>query len=261
MESSRPIPLRAGGRRLDAYWIGPPLGASPTLVFLHEGLGSARAWLRFAESVAEATGCGALVYSRAGYGSSDPADLPFSVRFMHDEAQIVLPEVLDAAGIEEAILVGHSDGASIALIHAACPGSGRIRALVLEAPHSFVEPVTVASIAALPERFQYGDLRRKLERLHGANTDRIFHAWTDVWLRPEFASWSIEDLLPAVTCPVLVIQGEQDEYGTLRQVEIVTGKVRGLVETLLLPDCGHSPHRDRREETLGAMVKFVGSWL
>src|SRR6185436_8029861 len=116
--SSRP-PLTAAGRRLEAYWIGPPPGASPTLVFLHEGLGSARAWLRFAESVAEATGLGALVYSRAGYGSSDPADLPFPVRFMHDEALVVLPEVLDAMRIEEAILVGHSDGASIALIHAA----------------------------------------------------------------------------------------------------------------------------------------------
>jgi pimeloyl-ACP methyl ester carboxylesterase len=256
MESSRPIPLAAAGRRLEAYWIGPPPGASPTLVFLHEGLGSARAWLSFAESVSAATRCGALVYSRAGYGSSDPTNLTLPVRFMHDEALIVLPEILDTAGIEEAILIGHSDGASIALIHAAGPGSGRIRALVLEAPHSFVEPVTVASTVALLERF-HGDLRRKLERLHGENTERIFHAWTDVWLRPEFASWSIEDLLPAVTCPVLVIQGEQDEYGTVRQVEAVTDKVQGSVEALLLPGCGHAPHRDRREETLGAIVRFV----
>jgi pimeloyl-ACP methyl ester carboxylesterase len=257
--SPRLIPLTAAGRRLEAYWLGPPPGDSPSLVFLHEGLGSAQAWLKFTESVAEATGCGALVYSRAGYGSSDPADLPFPVRFMHDEALSALPEVLDSLGIHDAILVGHSDGASIALIHAAGPGAGRIRALALEAPHSFVEPVTVASIAALPERFHQSDLRWKLERLHGANTDRIFQGWTEVWLRPEFAVWSIEDLLPAVTCPVLVIQGEQDEYGTVRQVEALTGKVQGPVETLLLSDCGHAPHRDRREETLAAIVRFVSS--
>jgi pimeloyl-ACP methyl ester carboxylesterase len=255
----RPIPLTAHNRRLEAYWIGPPPGAPPTLVFLHEGLGSARAWLKFSESVASATGCGALVYSRAGYGSSDPADLPFSVRFMHDEALIVLPEILDTLEIEDAILVGHSDGASIALIHAAGPGSERIRGLALEAPHSFVEPVTVASIAALPERFHHGDLRTKLERLHGVNTDRVFHGWTDIWLRPEFTAWSIEDLLPAVTCPVLVIQGEQDDYGTLRQVEAVATKVQGPVETLLLSDCGHAPHRDRREDTLAAIARFVSS--
>ncbi len=254
---ARPILLTAGGRHLEACWIGPAPGVSPTLVFLHEGLGSAQAWLRFAESVAEATGCGALVYSRAGYGSSDPADLPLPVRFMHDEALIVLPEILDATRIKDAILVGHSDGASIALIHAAGSGAGRIRALALEAPHSFVEPVTVASIAALPERFQHGDLRRKLERLHGANTERIFHGWTDVWLRPEFAAWSIEELLPSVTCPVLVIQGEQDEYGTVRQVEAVKSKVQGPIETFLLAGCGHAPHRDRRNETLAAIVQFV----
>lgn len=260
MESpARPISLTADNRRLEAYWIGPPPSASPTLVFLHEGLGSAGAWLELAEAVAEATGWGALVYSRAGYGASEPADLPLPVRFMHDEATTVLPEILDSLGIGEAVLVGHSDGASIALIHAAGPGAGRIRGLALEAPHSFVEPVTLASIAALPERFHQGNLREKLERLHGANTDRIFAGWTDVWLRPEFASWSLVDLLPAVTCPVLVIQGEQDEYGTIRQVEAVAKGVSGPVETLVLPDCRHSPHRDRREETLAVIASFVRS--
>ena len=238
----RPLPQTANNRRLEAYWIGPPPSDSPTLVFLHEGLGSAGAWLGFAESVAEATGLGALVYSRAGYGASEPAALPFPIRFMHDEATIVLPEILDSLEIKEAVLAGHSDGASIALIHAAGPGTGRIRALVLEAPHSFVEPVTLASIAALPERFQNGNLREKLERLHGDNTERIFQGWTDVWLRPEFASWSIVDLLPAVTCPVLVIQGEGDEYGTLQQVKAVVDQVAGPVEVLLrLRPCASPP--------------------
>lgn len=256
-EPPRPLPLTANNRRLEAYWIGPPPSDSPTLVFLHEGLGSARAWLDFAESVAGATGWGALVYSRAGYGASGPADLPFPVHFMHDEATIVLPEILDSLGIEEAVLVGHSDGASIALIRAAGPGAGRIRALALEAPHSFVEPVTLTSIAALPERFQNGKLREKLEPLHGDNTERIFQGWTDVWLRPAVASWSIVDLLPAVTCPVLVVQGEQDEYGTVRQVEAVADRVAGAVEVLLLPDCGHAPHRHQPEKTAAAITQFV----
>ena len=245
----------AAGHSIAYEWVGE---GKPALVFLHEGLGSIRQWRDFPARVAAATGCRALVYDRYGYGQSDVlVEKKRDVRFMHDEALIALPEVLDAMRIDDAILVGHSDGASIALIHAAGPGSGRIRGLALESPHSFVEPVTVASIATLLERYDQGDLRQKLERLHGANTDRIFAAWTDVWLRPEFAAWSIEELLPAVTCPVLVIQGEQDEYGTVRQVEAVKNKVQGSVETLLLPRCGHAPHRDRREETLAAIARFV----
>lgn len=252
----RLLALTAGGHRLEAFWIGPPPDQEPSLVFLHEGLGSAGALLKFATAVSEATGRGALVYSRVGYGRSDPAPLPFSIRFMHAEA-VVLSEMLDALDIEEAVLVGHSDGASIALIHAAGPDAGRIRGLALLAPHSFVEPVTTASIAALPERFHRGDLRDKLARLHGDNTERIFHAWTDVWLRPEFASWSIEDLLPSVTCPVLVIQGEDDEYGTMRQVEVIAEHAGGPVETLVLPDCGHAPQRDQRDATLAAIAAFA----
>lgn len=253
---ARTFPLTAGGHRLEAFWIGPPPGLTPTLVFLHEGLGSAGALLKFATAVSETTGHGALVYSRVGYGASDPAPLPFLVRFMHDEA-LILSEVLDMLEIEEAILVGHSDGASIALIHAAGPGAGRIRGLFLLAPHSLVEPITISSIAALPERFEQGDLREKLTRLHGGNTDRIFHAWTEAWLQPEFASWNIENLLPSVSCPILVIQGADDEYGTIRQVEVIAERAGGPVETLVLPDCGHSPHRDQRDATLAAIARFA----
>lgn len=255
---ARPLPLTAGGHRLEAFWIGPPPGSDPTLVFLHEGLGSSGALLKFATAVSEATGRGALVYSRVGYGSSEPAPLPLPVRFMHDQAA-VLSEVLDALEIEEAVLVGHSDGASIALIHAAGPEARRIRGLVLLAPHSFVEPVTTDSIAALPERFHQGDLREKLARLHGENTDRIFQAWTDIWLRPEFAAWTIADLLPSVTCPILVIQGADDEYGTIRQVEVIAERAGGPVETLVLPQCGHAPHRDQRDATLAAIAAFAAS--
>ena len=253
---ARPLPLTAGGHRLEAFWIGPPPGRDPALVFLHEGLGSAGALLKFASAVSEATGRGALVYSRVGYGASDPTPLPLPVRFMHDEA-LILSEVLDTVEIEEAVLVGHSDGASIALIHAAGPGAGRIRGLVLLAPHSLIEPVTISSIAALPERFEQGDLREKLTRLHGGNTDRIFHAWTKAWLQPEFASWNIEDLLPFVNCPVLVIQGADDEYGTIRQVEVIAARAGGPVETLVLPECGHVPHRDQRDATLAAIAAFA----
>lgn len=253
---ARPLPLTAGGHRLEAFWIGPPPGRDPTLVFLHEGLGSAGALLKFATAVSEATGRGALVYSRVGYGASEPTPLPLPIRFMHDQAS-VLSEVLDHSEIELAVLVGHSDGASIALIHAAGPEAGRIRGLALLAPHSFIESVTTASIAALPERFHQGELREKLARLHGDNTDRIFHAWTKAWLQPEFASWNIVDLLPSVTCPVLVIQGADDEYGTLRQVEVIAARAGGPVETLVLSECGHAPHRDQRDVTLAAIAAFA----
>jgi pimeloyl-ACP methyl ester carboxylesterase len=258
----RPVPLRAGGRNLEALWIGPEPAEAPTLVFLHDGLGSAAAWSGFAAELSAATGCGALVYSRAGYGGSDPVPFPRPVSFMHQEALAVLPEILETLEIRKAALVGHSDGASNSLLHAAI-GKGRkkIRALALEAPHVFVEPLTLASIRVLGERWESGDLRRKLERWHGAGVDATFESWIDVWLRPEFALWSIQESLSAVTCPVLVIQGESDEFGTLRQVEAIAKGVTGPVITQVLPGCGHSPHHQKRAETLRTMSDFLRSAL
>lgn len=250
------IPLTAGGRRLEAFWIGPAPGEAPTLVFLHEGLGSASSWRDFAPRLAAETGCGALVYSRAGYGTSDPAPPRWPVRFMHDEAPI-LSETLATLGIQEPILIGHSDGASVALIYTGSDPKIQPRALVLEAPHVFVEPLTVSSIAALPARYTEGGLERKLRRQHGDNTEQTFRAWTEVWLSPEFRSWDIQEYLPGVRCPVLIVQGENDEYGTLRQVEAITAGAAGPVGTVLLPDCGHSPHRERPEETFQAMAPFI----
>jgi pimeloyl-ACP methyl ester carboxylesterase len=242
--------------KLETHWTGPGPREAPTLVFLHDGLGAAASWRRFAPELAAALGCGALVYSRAGYGASGPAPLPRPVDFMHHEALVVLPEILESHGIRRAVLVGQSDGASISLIHAARASTrDRVLALALEAPHVFVEPLTVASIAALRER--YGEVREKLERLHGAGTDATFEGWADVWLRPEFLSWNIESFLPSVTCPVLVVQGEEDEYGTVRQVESIASRVSGPVETVLLPGCGHSPHHQRHEETLALMTAFL----
>ncbi len=253
--------LHAGGRRLEYAWHGPPPGEAPTLVFLHEGLGCVSLWRDFPARLAEATGCGALVYSRAGYGRSDPVPLPRPVRFMHDEGLRVLPEVLNAAGVRDAILVGHSDGASIALVHAGSGAAGRVRALVLEAPHVFVEDVSVASIAAVGEAYRDTDLRARLARHHGANVDCAFHGWNGVWLDPEFRAWNIEDCLPRVAVPVLVVQGEADEYGTVAQVEAIRRQAAGPVETVILPRVGHSPHRDAPDAILEAMARFVAGVL
>jgi pimeloyl-ACP methyl ester carboxylesterase len=249
--------LRAGGRRLEHEWYGPRPGAASTLVFLHEGLGSVSMWRDFPARLAEATGLGALVYNRAGYGGSDAVPLPRPLRFMHDEALLVLPEVLEAAGVREAILVGHSDGGSIALIHAGSGQGTRVRALILEAPHVFCEEVSVRSIAAAGERYRQGDLRRALERHHGANVDVAFWGWNRAWLDPAFRAWNIEEYLPGVRVPVLVIQGDRDEYGTLKQLDAIAAGCRGPVERLVLPDCGHSPHREQPETTLAAMASFL----
>jgi pimeloyl-ACP methyl ester carboxylesterase len=249
--------LLAAGRRLEYEWHGPGPESAPTLVFLHEGLGSVSMWRDFPARLAEATGWGALVYSRAGHGGSDPVPLPRPLRFMHDEALIVLPAVLDAAGVRDAVLVGHSDGGSIALIHAGSEEGTRVRGLVLEAPHVFCEEISVHSIAAAAEKYRQGDLRRALERHHGPNVDVAFWGWNRAWLDPGFREWNLEEYLSGVHVPVLVIQGDRDEYGTLTQLDAIEKGCGGPVERLVLPDCGHSPHRDHPAATLSAMLAFV----
>ena len=253
--------LEIGGVRLEARWTGPPPEAAPTLVFLHEGLGSTSLWRDFPDRLAAETGCGALVYSRAGYGKSDPVPLPRPVRFMHDEAE-VLPRVLAAAGIREHVLIGHSDGASISLTHAGLihagshPGPG-LRGVILEAPHVFTEPHGLASIARMKEIYRDTDLRERLARHHGANVDVAFRGWNDVWLDPAFEAWNIEEYLPAIRVPVLILQGDDDEYGTWAQVEAIERQSGGPVESIAIPRCGHSPHREQPDVTLQAMREFV----
>ncbi len=200
--------LTVGTHQLEYSWYGPPPSEMPTLVFLHEGLGSVAMWRDFPESVAAETGFGALVYSRPGYGGSDPVDLPRPVHFMHDEALITLPEVLKQTGVQEAILVGHSDGGSIALIHA---GSSNvtprvsIRGLILEAPHVFVEEVGLESIRGIAEKYRSGELRSRLQRYHERDVDEAFWGWNQVWLDPGFHSWNIEEYLRQIEVPVLAL--------------------------------------------------------
>lgn len=249
--------LTAGGHSLEYSWLGPPPEEAATLIFLHEGLGCVSTWRDFPARLAEATGCGALVYSRAGYGGSDPITLPRPVSFMHDEALVTLPEVLNATGVRDCFLVGHSDGGSIALIYAGGFRDPRLRGLVLEAPHVFVEDLSVESIARAAEQYREGGLRAALERHHGSNTECAFWGWNRVWLDPAFRSWNIVEYLPRITAPVLVIQGEGDEYGTLRQVEALERGCAAPVKGVILQDCGHSPHRDRPGRTLDEMASFI----
>ena len=231
-------------------------GREPTLVFLHEGLGSIRQWRDFPERVARATGCAALVYDRYGYGESEVLAEPrVGVRFMHDEALVALPQVLSALGIETPVLVGHSDGASIALIYA---GAGHaVRALALLAPHVFVEEICVRSIEQARKTFETTDLPERLGRYH-RDPRRTFYLWNDVWLDPQFRPWNIEEYLPGVRAPLLAIQGEDDGYGTLAQLDAIKRQVSGRCELLKLANCGHSPHRDQPEAVLAAVSRFIG---
>lgn len=243
------------GHRLEYQQIARARPGAPHLVFLHEGLGSLALWKDFPAELAAATGAPALVYSRYGYGQSDPIAAPRQVDYMHAEALEALPELLGALGIPNPVLIGHSDGASIALIHA---GTGRwlVRALVLEAPHVFVEDLTVRSIEAAREVYRTTDLRERLARYH-ADPDNAFWGWNNIWLDPAFRSWNIEAALPGITVPVLAIQGADDEYGTLAQLDAIERGVRGPFERLVLPECKHSPHRDQPKATLEAMARFI----
>jgi pimeloyl-ACP methyl ester carboxylesterase len=246
--------LTVRGKKIEAERIGQRGG--PTLVLLHEGLGSVGLWRDFPGKLADATGLPAFVYSRAGYGKSDAAVMPRTVRYMHEEAEL-LPEILAAAGIDDPVLVGHSDGASIAIIHAG--SGGKPRALVLEAPHVFTEEMGLRSIANAREAYERGDLRQRLAK-HHRDVDAAFWGWNRPWLDPEFRQWNLEEFLPRIGAPVLVVQGEQDEYGTQKQVDAVQRGVPNA-EVLLLPRCGHSPHKDQPEATLRGIAGFLRRYV
>jgi pimeloyl-ACP methyl ester carboxylesterase len=248
------------GARLEARWWPAPVttrtpGSSRTIVLLHEGLGSVGLWRKFPAALAMRTDRAVFAYSRRGYGASDARGGPLPLDFMEREAADVVPRVLDAARIDRAVLLGHSDGASIALL-AAARWPARVTALVLLAPHVFVEDVTLTSIGLARERFRSTDLRDRLARHHN-HVDEAFRGWNDVWLDPEFKSWNIEAVLPRVTQPVLVLQGLQDEYGTAAQVRAIERQVSGAVATVLIQNCGHSPHRDQQAALLDHVAGFL----
>jgi pimeloyl-ACP methyl ester carboxylesterase len=251
--------ILVGDVHLEIAWHGNARDGT-TLVFLHEGLGSVGTWRDVPARVAAETGTRALVYSRRGYGGSDPVPLPRPLTYMNEEAERSLPLLLDTLGIEDAVLVGHSDGGSIALIYAGSASEHRrARGLVLLAPHVFCEQVSVDSIRKARQAFLSGNLREKLARYHGANTDNAFWGWNDAWLDPAFREWNIEDCLPRIEIPILAIQGADDPYGTLAQLDAIERGVRGSLTRLVLPGVGHDPCRDAPEATLAAIVRFIGA--
>lgn len=261
MRADRQEFIGIGDATLEYRLIPPTTDGLPTLVFLHEGLGCIDIWKDFPARVATATGCGALIYSRRGYGRSSPVAVPRPIRYLHDEAVDVLPTLLDRLGLGEIVLIGHSDGASIALIAASGAATekdrGRIRKVIVEAPHVFVEDVTIAGILAARDAYRDGDLRSRLQRLHGDNVDCAFLGWNSTWLQPEFRDWNIEALLPTITAPLLVIQGTGDEYATAAQYDAIAAQAGGPVELLIPDPCGHTPHRDQADLVLDAMVRFI----
>lgn len=249
--------LRLGPLRLEYHRYDGVAPDLPTLVLLHEGLGCVELWRDFPRRLAQSTGCPVLAYSRRGYGGSDGRPPPWPVTYMHEEGLEILPRVLQAAGIGRAILVGHSDGASIALIHAGGTPARQILGLVLMAPHVFAEELSLDSIRQARVAYEEGDLRQRLARYHGDNVDHAFPGWNGAWLDPAFRQWSLEPYLPEIDLPLLQIQGEEDQYGTRLQLETIAARVRGPVTTRLLPGCRHAPHLDRPQETLDAIAPFV----
>lgn len=256
LETLRPMLFTdIGGRAIEYCVIPGPVSDRPPLVFLHEGLGCVALWRDFPDKVARDIGAPALVYSRFGYGHSAGLDGPRTPRYLHDEALDVLPALLDHLGIMRPLLIGHSDGASIALIHAAISGRA-VAGVVLMAPHVMVEPISIDGLKRMAETYRRTDLRERLARYHD-HVDDAFLGWSETWLDPSFRDWSIEDEARRLTVPALLIQGEGDEYGTLAQIDRIAELAQGPVERLALPDCGHSPQRDQEAVVLNAITAFA----
>lgn len=248
--------LTVNGRRIE-YRDLPAAGTDrPTLVLLHEGLGCAALWRSFPERLAAATGCRVVAGSRAGYGGSEPYPEPRTPRYLHREAEEALPAFLAALGIERPVLVGHSDGGSIALLFAGAFPAVPLGVAVM-APHEFVEEEALAGIRAARVAWESTDWPRRLAR-HHADAPRVFREWSDTWLSPAFRDWTIEACLRDIRCPVLAIQGEEDEYATLRQIDVIAERVPGA-RLLKLSPCGHAPFKDQEGRVLAALADFVGS--
>lgn len=248
--------LSVNGKRLETACFGPSPENAPTIVMLHEGLGCVELWRGFPEKLSQETGLGVFVYSRAGYGKSDTCELPRPLDYMTKEAVEVLPNVLDAFGFQQGILLGHSDGATIAAIYAGMVADYRVRAVAMMAPHFFTEEIGLKSIAVAKDNYENGDLRDKLAKYH-TDVDCAFRGWNDAWLHPDFKNWNVGDAIDHLRIPALVIQGRQDEYGTLAQIEELESRAYSPVDMEIIESCRHSPHIDQPEKTLSSLVDFA----
>ena len=254
-ESPR-APLIAGGKSLEYACFGPPPSKAPTIVMLHEGLGCLALWRDLPSKLASETGYGVIAYSRAGYGHSDLVELPRPLDFMTREAKDVLPEILDQIGVEHCILMGHSDGATIAAIYAGSVADKRVRGLVLMAPHFFTEPSGQQAIAQAKTAFESGGLKERMAKYH-RDPEIAFRGWNDTWLDPDFESWNVSEVIDYLRIPVLAIQGREDQYGTLAQIHEIEERIYSPVDVEILDDCGHAPQIDQPEKTLAAIIDFA----
>lgn len=253
--------LQAGGYALEAEILGELRPGRPTLVFLHEGLGSIAQWKDFPAALAERCGLPAVVYERWGFGGSEALVLPRQRDYLQQEAEVALPDLLTALGVDRPLLYGHSDGGSIALLFAAA-FPGRPLACITEAAHVFVEEVSLAGIREAVEAWQNTGLPQRLARYHGNQAETVFRGWADTWLRPDFRDWTVSSAaLARIACPCLVAQGADDRYGTLEQVERIASGVSGTAEQLVIPGCGHAPHREARETMLSEAARFIARCL
>ena len=252
--------LHIKGSDLEYRFTGPQPCDAPTLILLHEGLGAASLWGDFPDKLAERTGCGVFAYSRAGYGQSSAATFPRNPDYMHREALDVLPRVLEAIGFRRGILIGHSDGASIATIYAGGVQDHRVRGVALLAPHFVVEDISIQSIAAIKATYEMTDLKSKLGRWH-RDPDHTFRGWNDAWLNPAFRDWNISESLAYIRVPIAIIQGTADEYGTPRQIEIAREECYCPVDVTMIEGVGHTPHREAPERTLDAIADFANRIL
>lgn len=252
--------LRIGASDLEYRMVGPQPADAPTIVLLHEGLGSAALWGDFPEKLQAATGAGVFAYSRAGYGASTPAKLPRPIDYMHIEAREVLPKILDAIGFRRGLLLGHSDGASIAAIYAGSHQDHRVEGIALIAPHFIVEDISVASIAAIRTAYETTNLKEKLARWH-RDVDNAFYGWNGAWLNPDFRDWDISEFLAYIRVPIAIVQGTDDVYGTLRQIEIAQEECYCPVDVSVIPGAAHQPHREAPEATLDAIAGFANTVL
>jgi pimeloyl-ACP methyl ester carboxylesterase len=252
------LDLAGAATRIEYEWVGTDDPSAPVLVFLHEGLGSVAMWRDFPARLSDAVGARGLVYSRPGYGRSTPRrpDEHWAPDFMHRQAREVLPALLRSLGVQRPWLFGHSDGGSIALLHAAAFPEA-LRGTVVLAPHILVEDISVTSIAKARDAYLQTDLKEKLARYH-EDVDSAFWGWNDIWLAPAFRGWSIEEEIRAIRCPLLAIQGIDDEYGTLEQVHGIARRVP-QARLLELPHCGHSPHKDQPDAVIAAVRLFLNS--